>query len=105
MKTIKLYHLIKNHGNDEVIPEPETTKQYQNGEITWKGFEVTYLGKLMKTEAEKWMRRVSTEAINEDVVLVSDEEDNQRCFRILLAKTMVNMFSGHMKLHYSGELK
>jgi len=60
--------------------------------------------KLMRPEAEEWMRRVSVEAVREDVILVSDEENGKHCYRILLAGMMMNMFSGQMNLHYMGEL-
>ena len=50
------------------------------------------------------MRRVSVEAVREDVILVSDEENGKHCYRILLAGMMMNMFSGQMNLHYMGEL-
>ena len=59
----------------------------------------------MRPEAEEWMKRVSGETVSEDVVLVSEEEDVEHCYRILLAEMMVNMFSGQMNLRYMGELK
>jgi hypothetical protein len=51
------------------------------------------------------MKHVSREAVSEDVVLVSEEEDVEHCYRILLAEMMINMFSGQMKVRYMGELK
>ena len=102
---MKPYYLIKNRGNDAVAPDQIDLEQYRNGVLTWQGFKVNYLAKLMRPEAEEWMKRVSSEAVSEDVVLVSDEENVEKCYRILLAEMMINMFSGHMKVHYMGELK
>ena len=102
---MKPYYVMKNRGNDVVLPDQLDLEQYRNGVMTWEGFKLNYLAKLMKPEAEEWMRRVSVEAVNEDVVLVSHEEDVEHCYRILLAEMMMNMFSGHMNLRYMGELK
>ena len=102
---MNLYYVMRNHGNDVVVPDQVDLDQYRNGVMTWKGFRINYLAKLMRPEADEWMRRVSVEAVNEDVVLVSDEEDVENCYRILLAEMMINMFSGQMNLHYMGELK
>ena len=102
---MKLYYVMRNHGNDVVVPDQVDLDQYRNGVVTWKGFRINYLAKLMRPKADEWMRRVSVEAVNEDVVLVSDEEDVENCYRILLAEMMVNMFSGQMNLRYMGELK
>ena len=102
---MKLYYVMRGHGNDVVIPDQPDLDQYRDGILTWKGFRVNYLGKLMRSEAEEWMRRVSAEAVGEDVVLVSDEEDVRHCYRVLLAEMMMNMFSGQMKLRYMGELR
>ena len=104
-RKMKLYYVMKNHGNDAVVPDQVDLDQYRNGVVTWGGFKVNYLAKLMRPEAEEWMRRVSAEAVMEDVLLVSDEEDVENCYRILLAGIMMNMFSGQMNLRYMGELK
>jgi hypothetical protein len=104
-REMKLYYVIEGHGNDVVIPDHSDLDQYHDGVLTWKGFRVNYLGKLMRPEAEEWMKRVSAEAVGEDVVLVSDEEDATHCYRVLLAEMMINMFSGQMKLRYMGELR
>jgi len=104
-RKLKPYYVMKNHGNDVVVPDQSDLEQYRNGVLTWQGFKLSYLAKLMKPEAEEWMKRVSGEAVSEDVVLVSDEEDVERCYRILLAERMINMFSGHMNVRYMGELK
>ena len=58
----------------------------------------------MKPEAEEWMKRVSDEGVRQDVVLVSHEESGGRCYRILLAERIINMFSGQMNIRYEGEL-
>ena len=102
---MKLYYVMKSHGNDVVVPDQLDLEQYRDGVLTWQGFKVNYLAKLMRSEAEEWMRRVSAEAVSADVVLVSDEEDVERCYRILLVEMMVNMFSGQRNLRYMGELK
>jgi len=104
-RKMKVYHVMRNYGNDVVVPDEQDLQQYRNGALTWQGFRVNYLAKLMMPEAEEWMRRVSAEAVGEDVVLVSDEEDVERCYRVFLAEMMMNMFSGQMKLRYVGELK
>jgi hypothetical protein len=104
-RKMKPYYLIRNHGNDAVIPDKSDLDQYWRGELTWNGLQMNYLGKLMRSEAEEWMSRVAAEAAKDDVVLVSDEEDVEHCFRILLAEMMMNMFSGEMNLGYEGELK
>jgi len=104
-RKMKPYYVMKNHGNDVVVPDQVDLDQYRNGVMTWKGFRINYLAKLMRPEADEWMRRVSVEAVSEDVVLVSDEEDVENCYRILLAEMMINMFSGQMNLCYMGELK
>jgi len=104
-RRMKPYYVMKNHGNDVVMPDQVDLDQYRNGVMTWGGFRVNYLAKLMRLEAEEWMRRVSAEAVSGEVVLVSDEEDVEHCYRILLAEMMMNMFSGQMNLRYMGELK
>ena len=104
-RKLKLYYVMKNRGNDVVVPDQSDLEQYRKGALTWQGFKVNYLAKLMRPEAEEWMKRVSGETVSEDVVLVSEEEDVEHCYRILLAEMMVNMFSGQMNLRYMGELR
>ena len=104
-RKMKPYYLIKNHGNDAVVPDQLDLEQYRNAVLTWQGFKVNYLAKLMTPTAEEWMKNVSREAVSEDVVLVSEEEDLENCYRRLVAEMMINMFSGQMKLRYFGELK
>lgn len=104
-RKVKVYHVMRNHGNDVVVPDQQDLDQYRNGVATWNGFRVGYLAKLTRPGAEEWMKRVSVEAVSEDVVLVSDEKEIERCYRILLAEMMVNMFSGQMNLRYRGELR
>jgi uncharacterized protein YeaO (DUF488 family) len=101
----KLHYVMKNRGNDVVLPDQSDLEQYRNGVLTWSGFKVNYLAKLMRPEAEEWMKRVSGETVSKDVALVSEEEDVEHCYRILLAEMMINMFSGQMNLRYMGELK
>jgi len=104
-RKLKPYYVMKNRGNDVVLPDQSDLEQYRNGVLTWQGFRVNYLAKLMRSEAEEWMRRVSGEAVSEDVVLVSEEEDVEHFYRIQLAEMMISMFSGQMKVRYMGELK
>jgi uncharacterized protein YeaO (DUF488 family) len=104
-RNMKFYYVMKSHGNDAVMPDQGDLEEYRNGVVTWGGFKVNYLAKLMRPEADEWMRRVSAEAVSEDVVLVSDEEDIEHCYRIQLAEMMINMFSGQMNLRYMGELE
>ena len=104
-RKIKPYFVMANHGNDVVVPDRSDVEQYKNGALTWEGFKVSYLAKLMKPEAEEWMKHVSVEAVSQNVVLVSDEEGDKHLYRVLLAKMIMNMFSGHMNLRYEGELE
>jgi len=104
-KKFKAYYIMKNCGNDEVAPDPGDLQQYKKGELTWQGFRVNYLAKLMRPEAEEWMKRVAREAVSGDVVLVSDEEKGEDYYRVMLAEIMINMFSGQTGLRYGGELK
>lgn len=102
---VKPYYVMLNRGNDAVVPDQLDLEQYRNGVLTWPGFRVNYLAKLMRPAAEKWMKSVCSEAVSEDVVLVSDEENSEKCYRTFLAEMMISMFSGRMKLRYMGELK
>ena len=104
-RKIKSYYVMASHGNDSVVPDKSDLEQYRNGALTWEGFKVSYLAKLMKPEAEEWMKHVSAEAVSQSVVLVSDEDGDEHLYRILLAEMIMNMFSGHMKLRYAGELQ
>ena len=104
-RKLKPYYIMKNRGNDVVLPDQSDLEQYRNGVLTWQGFRVNYLAKLMRPEAEEWMKRVSGEAVSEDVVLVSEEEDIEHYYRIQLAEMMISMFSGQMNVRYMGELK
>jgi uncharacterized protein YeaO (DUF488 family) len=96
--------VIKNHENEAVIPDQLDLDQYHSGVMTWEGFKVNYLAKLMKPEAEEWMKLVCAEAVNGNAVLLSDEEHDKNRYRVLLAEMMINMFSGQMDLRYMGEL-
>ena len=105
IERMKVYHLMRNRGNDVVVPDELDVDQYRGGMLTWDGLRVSYLAKLMSSEAEEWMRRVSTEAVSHDVVLVSDEKDFQHSYRKLLAEMIMSMFSGEKSLRYVGELE
>lgn len=102
---MRLCYLIAGRGNDAVTPDRSDFERYKRGELTWKGFVLNYRAKLLRPEADEWMRRVASEATSEDVVLVSKEEGGEFCCRILLAELMLNMYSGQMNLRYMGELK
>ena len=92
-------------GNEAVIPDQANIDQYQSGAISWIGFKLNYLEKLMRPEADEWIRSIAMEAVNTDVVLVSEEENSERCFRFLLAERIMNMYSGQINLRYAGELE
>ena len=104
-KKMKCYYIMRDRGNDVVSPDWLDLDQYRSGGLTWQGFRVNYMAKIMRPEADVWMKRVSLEAVKGDVVLVSDEEDVEHSYRVLLAEMMKNMFSGQMNLRYMGELK
>jgi len=105
IERMKVYRLIRNYGNDAVVPDKLDLDQYRSGMLTWEGLRVSYLAKLMRSEAEEWMRRVSAEAVSHDVVLVSDERDYEHSCRGLLAEMIMSMFSGGKSLRYAGELR
>lgn len=103
-RKMKVYYLIPNHGNDEVIPDDSDMGYYRNGIITWEGFKLNYSQILMRAEAMEWMQRVSLEAVSEEVVLVDEESDAEYSYRKLLADRMKNLFLGRLNLKYGGEL-
>jgi len=103
-RKLKVYYIVEDHGNDPVVPDLVDICQFRTGVLTWEGFKVNYLAKLMRSDAVEWMRRISVEAVSEDVVLVDEEKEAEYSCRKLLAEMMMNMFSGHLKLHYMGEL-
>ena len=101
---MKIYYLIPNYGNDDVLPDDSDIDYYKTGIITWEGFKLNYSQKLMRAEAMEWMERVSLEAVAEDVVLIDEENDAEYSYRTLLADRMKNMFIGRLHLKYVGEL-
>lgn len=103
-KKLKIYYLMEKCGNDLVIPDKSDLEQYRKGAMTWQGFKVNYLAALMRSDVEKWMKKVADDAVCEDVVIVSDENDAEKSYRKLLAEMINNMFSGRMKVRYVGEL-
>ena len=103
-RKMKVYYIMPNYGNDEVIPDKSDIDYYKNGIITWEGFKLNYSQILMRAEAMEWMQRVSLEAVSEDVVLVDEENDAEFSYRKLLADRMKNMFIGRLNLRYMGEL-
>ena len=103
-KKMKNYYLIRNQGDDVVIPDKLDLDYYKSGVLTWEGFKLNYSEKLMRNDAMDWMRLVSEEAVSDDVVLIDEENDAEHSYRKFLAERMINMFSGHLKLQYIGEL-
>jgi hypothetical protein len=103
-RKMKWYLIVRGQGNDEVVPDQNDLDLYRTGAITWKGFVLNYETKLRGREAYEWMRRVSEEAMHEDVVLVGDEGDVKELYRSLLAEMMASMFGGKMNFRYIGEL-
>ena len=103
-RKIKIYYIMRNHGNDEVVPDELDIDYYKNEIITWEGFKLNYSEILMRVEAMEWIQRVSNEAVSEDVVLVDEENDAEHSYRKLLAERIKNMFSGRLNLKYMGEL-
>jgi hypothetical protein len=103
-KRMKLYQLKEKQENDVIIPDSKDLLRYKTKTLTWKGIEINYLAKLMRKEAEEWMRRVSEEAATLDVVLIDDEANVEYSFRRLLAEMMTSMFSSNLKFRYAGEL-
>lgn len=103
-RKMKVYYIMPNHGNDEVIPDKFDIDYYMNGIITWEGFKLNYSQVLMRAKAMEWMQRVSLEAVSEYVVLVDKENDAEYSYRKLLADRMRNMFTGRLNLKYGGEV-
>ena len=103
-RKIKIYYLVRDHGNDEVIPDQSDIDYYKNGKITWNGLKLNYSEKLMRAEAMEWMQRVSLEAVSEDVVLVDEENNAKYSYRKLLAELIKNMFTGNLDFDYMGEI-
>jgi hypothetical protein len=103
-RKMEWYLIVRGRGNDEVVPDQNDLDLYRTGAITWKGFVLNYETKLRGWEAYEWMRRVSEEAAQEDVVLVSDEENAKAGYRSFLAEMMASMFGGKMNFRYMGEL-
>ena len=104
-ENMKYYYIIHGHGNDAVVPDKSDIDLYDKGVITRKGFELNYGIKLRRNEAYDWMERVSVEAGHGDVVLVGDEEGEEKIYRTVLAEMMASMFGGKMKFRYGGDLK
>ncbi len=104
-KEMKCYYIMAGRGNDEVAPDRFDLDLHMSGDLTRQGLMINYQVKLRRPEAYEWMKRVSSEAVNDDVVLVDSEEDPERSFRVVLAKMMASMFSGQMSFRYMGELE
>ena len=103
-RKLKTYHIVRGCGNDVVVPDMVDLDQYRSGVLTWDGLKVNYLAKLMRPEADEWMKHVAEEAVSVDVVLVDEEKDAEHSCRKLLAEMMMSMFSGRLKLKHMGEL-
>ena len=103
-KKIKIYYIIRNHGNDEVVPDQKDLDFYKSGVLTWMGFQLNYSAKIYKPEASEWMKKVSAEAVSEDIVLVDEEKDENYSCRKILAELMKNMYTGQFNFKYVGEI-
>jgi len=103
-RKIKIYYIIRNHGNEEVVPDQEDLDYYKSGVLTWEGFKLNYLAKIYKPEASEWMKNVSAEAVSEDIVLVDEEIDESHSCRKILAELMKNMYTGQFNFKYVGEI-
>ena len=103
-KGMKSYCIMIGHGNDEVAPDQFDLDLYESGDLTWLGLVTNYEAKLRMQEANRWMERVSSEAVNEDVLLFDSTKDPRRSLRVVLAKIMANIFGGQMNFQYNGEL-
>jgi hypothetical protein len=103
--TIKRYFIIPGYGNDPVLPDPTDLNDFQRGAISWQGFQVNYLSKLMRPEATEWMTRILSDDPAKEIVLVDEEPDVTHAPRALLAELMMNMFSGRVNMHYNREKK
>jgi epoxyqueuosine reductase QueG len=103
--TIKRYFILPGYGNDPVLPDPTDLNDFQQGAISWQGFQVNYLSKLMRPEATEWMTRILYDDHAKEIVLVDEEPDVTRAPRALLAELMMNMFSGRVKMRYNREEK
>ena len=99
-----IYRLIPNQGNDAVTPDIEDLNYYKNQSLTWEGFRLNYLAKLMRSEAIDWMNKVANEAVNNDVVLVDEERVYENSYRKLLVEMILNMFIGEFNIKYAGEV-
>jgi hypothetical protein len=104
-KNMKRYYVLPDRGNDDVVPDKHDLNLYKNGAITAKGFALNYETKLRSREAYEWMERVSVEVAHEDIVLVGNENNGEKSYRIILAEMMASMFGGKMNFRYVGELK
>ncbi len=102
---MKYYYIVPGVENCAVAPDKHDLDLYRNGVITARGFALNYDLKLRSPEAYEWMMRVSTEATHEDVVLVGEEEGDEKSYRIILAEMITNMFGGKMNFRYEGEVK
>jgi len=101
---MKVYYLMKNYGNNVVVPDQADLDYYRNGILTWEGFKINYLAKIYKKEANEWMKKVSKEAVSKDVVLVDEEKDENHSCRKILAELMKNMYTGKFNFKYVGEI-
>jgi hypothetical protein len=104
-KRMEAYPIMWGHGNDALVPDQQDLCLYREGSMTWMGLRVNYQAKLTRPEADELIEHIAAKAVEEDVVLISDEEDSEHCYRVLLAVMIVNMHSGKHNLRYVGELK
>jgi len=103
-KDMKIYYIIPNHGNEEVVPDQVDIDNYKRGLLTWAGLKLNYLAKIYKPEASEWMKNISVEAVSEDIVLVDEEKDENYSYRKILAELIKNMYTGRFNFKYLGEI-
>jgi len=102
---MKYYYIVPGQGNDTVAPDKRDLELFRKGIITPKGFALNYEMKLRSQKAYEWMSRVSADANHQNIVLVGENEGNEKSYRIMLAEMMASMFGGQMNFRYLGELK
>ena len=101
---LKVYYLKEGFGNDAVSPDQKDLAKYYSNAITWKGMKMNYMAKLMRKDADDWMKKVAEEVLVKDVVIIDDEKDVENSFRKILAELMASMFGSSFRFKFAGEL-
>jgi len=101
LKSVLIYYVMLNRGNDEVAPYIETVQAVKKGKLDWNGYEAIYLRKIDAPNAREWMRKRAEESQQgHNVILVCFEKSPEHCHRRLLAETIARQFGAE----YKGEL-